>query len=187
MDKADRKSEFEQEEWAILKEQRKRASIFPLNILVWGPTDDGTPEYKARCKIRDELRKRGHYAEFSEDLCKSPEALQDPLRDEYLQAKSADAVIIIYRSRGTQTEVDKILTDSSIAQKTFLLIEEDIWSNVRGSVAWKSWEKIVKVAHVVRYKGQESVHAKIDEICDSMEVLRTERYVDKLIAYGQRF
>lgn len=187
MGKEDRKSEFEQEEWAILKEQRKRASIFPLKILVWGPSDDSTPEYEARCKIRDELRKRGHNAEFSEDLCQQQKAIKDPLRDEVLQAISADVIIMIYGSRGTQTERDSILVYHDIAQKAYVLIEERMWSNIKGSIASSSWDKMGRIANIIRYKEPEELEKKINEVCEKIDELRKELYVDALMGRMKRY
>lgn len=180
MGKADRKSEFEQEAWAILRERRRSAKTFPLNILVWGPSNDGTSEYKARCKIREELKKRGHNAEFSEDLCKSPEAIHDPMEDEFLQADSAHAIIMIYGSRGTQSERDMILSYTAIAQKAYILIKEDVWSNVMKSVSSTSWDKMTRFAKIIKYKGPELIVDKVDELCDEIEKRRTEYYVIEL-------
>jgi len=171
---------FERQAWEVLKEQRARAATFPLDILVWGPSDDGTPEYKARCKIKDELKKRGHNAAFSEELCVGPNAIRDPLRDEFLQADSAHAIIMIYGSKGTQTERDAILEYPDIGRKAYILIEEEVWSNIQGSVVWKSWEEMERISHVIKYKGMELLENKVMEICKEMDELRKELYVKAL-------
>jgi len=184
LDKADRKSEFEQEAWVILREHRRRAATFPLNILVWGPSDDGTREYKARCMIRDELKKRGHNAEFSEVLCKAKDAIPDAMHDEFLQALSADAIIMIYGSRGTQTERDTILVYPDVACKTFLLVEESVWSNIQNTMVSKSWEKMAGLATVIRYESPELLESKVDLICNQMQEMRKECYVKRLQSRG---
>ncbi len=171
---------FEQEAWERLKAHRASAASFKLDVLIWGPSDDGSPEYEARCKIRDRLRKCGHNADFSEDLCDSPEALLDPLHDEFLQAEAADAIIMIYGTRGTQTEIDKILNDQLIALKAYVLIEEQVHSTVHTSVSSESWKRMALNAKVIVYKGQGSILGKVDEVCAEIEKLRKERYVKEL-------
>ena len=187
LDRETRKSEFEKEGWERLKAHRASAVSFPLHILIWGPSNNETKEYKARCKIREELIKRGHNASFSEDLCKHPKAIQDPLRDEFLQAVSADVIIMIYGSRGTQTERDTILVYHDIAQKAYVLIEETMWSNIQSSIASSSWEKMGGIAHIIRYKAPEELEKKIDEICEQIDKLRTKLYVDALMGKMKRY
>lgn len=87
---------------------------------------------------------------------------------------------MFYKSRGTQTEIDKILDDPFIANKTYILIEEDILSSVHASVSSESWRKMARLAKVIKYKGRESLLKKINEICDEIDKLRRECYVKAL-------
>ncbi len=166
--------------WAQLKEQRAKAATFRLDILVWGPSDDGSPEYEARCSLRDELRGRGHNANFSEELCEESDALGRTLDDEYIQAESAHAIIVIYGSRGTQTERDKFLDRHWIARKTYVLVSEEILGGIRRSLIWDNWQEMARIAEVISYRGPEDMKKKIVTVCDEMEKLRQRYYVKNL-------
>ena len=173
--------------WQKLKQHRERASHFRLDILVWGPSDDGSTEYKKRCEIRDELKKRGHNATFSEDLCADEEALKNRLTDEYIQAESADAIVMIYGSRGTQTERDKFLDDVLIAKKTYVLVRKEVLSNVHESISSSNWERMARFATVYQYEGDEELHARVNDIYKEIDELRKECYVERLkMSRGQK-
>lgn len=183
-EEAEVRSEHEQATWELLSELRSRAINFAMKILVWGPSKNETPEYKARCSLRDKLNERGHCVYFSEDLCASPEALDDPLHDEYLQAVSADAIVMIYKTRGTQTELDKILVQPLIASKAYVLVEEDVLTNVSASLSSGNWEKMARCAKVFKYKGRETIFDKIDEVCNVINKRRIECYIKSLFKEG---
>jgi hypothetical protein len=164
-----------------LDQLRKAAHNFPLSILVWGPSEDGgdEKEYNARCDIRDKLIERGHDAKFSEDLCNHENALDDPIDDEKLQAEVADVIIMIYKSRGTQTEVDRILhSRREIAQKTIILVDERVQSSINSSLSGKSWLKLSsEVNEVITYSKLPLDKSIIDEIYNLMEKKRQTEYV----------
>ena len=166
--------------WAKLKEHRARAAAFSLDILVWGPSDDGSPEYMVRCKIRDELATRGHNACFSEELCDDDEALKNTLSEEYIQAESADAIIVVYGSRGTQTERDKFLDYSWIAHKAHVVVSKEVLSNVERSVSSSNWASMARIAKIIKYEGTEELTGKVNEVCDEIDELRKELYVKRL-------
>ncbi len=164
-----------------LDQLRKAAYNFPLSILVWGPSEDGgdKEEYNARCAIRDKLIEVGHHARFSEDLCNHENALDDPIDDEKLQAKVTDAIIMIYKSRGTQTEVDRILhSQREIAQKTIILVEESIQRSIHRSISGKSWLRLSgEVDKVITYPKLPLDKSIIDKIYNLMEKKRQTEYV----------
>jgi hypothetical protein len=135
-----------------LDQLRKEAKNTPLSILVWGPEDDGSEEYVARCNVRDELNKIGHDAIFSEELCRQENALDDPIQDEILQARSFDAIVIIYGSRGTQTELDRIIVPfKKIARKTTIIVKESMLSSINSSLSSKSWQELNRDAEIINY------------------------------------
>src|SRR5688500_225765 len=96
--------------WERLCTRRDAAKRHPLRILVWVPAKGGDLEFQKRLEIRDTLRRENHYAEFSEDLVPKDGSANDPFDEELLQADEADFIVVLYGSRGTQTEVDRILS-----------------------------------------------------------------------------
>ena len=117
--------------WSVLQQHRHKAATYPLNVLIWGPSYDASREYRARLYLRQKLKALGHDAQFSEELCTEPNALDDPMKDEHLQAASAHVIVMIYGSRGTQTERDYILTERDLAGKAIILIEKQLYERVK--------------------------------------------------------
>jgi len=149
--------------------------------LVWGPGADGGREYRARCKLRDKLTELGHDAKFSEELCVEPDALADPMNDEHLQAEAAQIIVMIYGSRGTQTERDFILTDRELAQKAIILVEKQLYETIRKrSLAGKSWEEMGQVARIIVYRKSERLQNLVDKVCKITQQIRTALYVRDL-------
>ena len=159
-------------QWAKLRRHRDEAERYPLSTLIWGPSDDGSLEYQTRCDIRDRLIEEGHDAQFSEDLAGQPGALPDPIDDEALQADSADLIVMIYGSRGTQTEADVILSKPNIALKAVILIEQGIAETVlTKALASEAWQKTKKHARVIEYESSDLA----DKISTVVEVTREVR------------
>jgi hypothetical protein len=77
----------------------------PLIVLVWGPGEKGGDLYEKRLQIRDFLRQCGDAAVFSEeiDAACAPLNLSSRAR-EFLQAKEADFIIVLYGSPGAVAE-----------------------------------------------------------------------------------
>lgn len=179
--KAEKPSPPPQEGWPALESHRIRAKAYRLKILVWGPTNDGSHEYAARCRLRDELCSRGHDARFSEDLCSQPSALPDPIHDERLQAAAAHLIVMIYGSRGTQTERDVIVADREIAGKAIILIEKEFYRTIKTrSLAGRSWEQMEQLAKVMTYRKGELDRRAVSAVCRVTEDMRVACYVQEL-------
>ena len=89
-----------------------------LNILVWGPAPaSDTPEAKKRQALAHALIKEGHNAMFSEELPSSGLATH---HEEYLQAKSADAIVVLYVSFGAVGEVHDFASVPEISRKMLI-------------------------------------------------------------------
>ncbi len=106
--------------WKKVDIHRRRARQIPLNILVWGPSHKDRKGYALRMNIRNYLNKNGHSAKFSEELFKEGniKAATDPLIDEIFHADAANLIVVLYGSKGTQTEFDKILGYEKFAHET---------------------------------------------------------------------
>lgn len=96
----------------------------PLAILVWGPGASAGDLYQKRLHIRDELRRRGHAAFFSEELeGMSPTSLSQK-GIEFLQAQAADLIVIMQASYGSVAEVHDFAEHRVINFKMLIFIDE---------------------------------------------------------------
>lgn len=184
MDKAD--SKFIE----ALNEHRKLARNQPLDVLVWGAGKTGTDKelYQARCAVRKALEERKHSAYFSEKLCEHETSLNDPLHDETLQAHFTDVIVIVYGSRGTQTEIDIILSgNQKLIAKTIMVIEEKTLSDVLRSISGTHWENDImpRAMKVIRYEQLPLKSEKLEEICNPLEDMRQKKYVEDQLVGGR--
>ncbi len=173
-----------------LNKLRKLARNQPLNVLVWGAGDTGKDAglYQARCDVRKALEERKHSTYFSEELCEHETSLNDPLKDETLQAHIADAIVLVYGSRGTQTEMDKILSgDQTLIAKTIMVIEEKTLSGALASVSRINWENDImpRAMKVIRYEQLPLKSEKLKEICNPLEDMRQKKYVEDQLVGGR--
>jgi len=148
---------------------------------VWGPGNDGSVEYATRCAVRDELRRLGHDAQFSEDLAAEPSALRDPIDDETLQADAAHLIFVLYGARGTQTERDMILTLPGIAAKSVIFIEESLYEIVKTkSLAGTSWETANRASRIITYRSGDLPAALVSQASTIAHEFRVAYYVRAL-------
>lgn len=97
----------------------------PLVILVWGPGESARDLYRKRLWIRDELRRRGHVAVFSEEICEmAPEAAASLKGIEFLQAEAADLIVVMQASYGSVAEVHDFAEFRVINYKMLIFIDE---------------------------------------------------------------
>jgi hypothetical protein len=103
----------------------RRTQNYSLNILVWGPNPkSGSPAAKKRIEIRDELRKQGHNAMFSEDLPVKPcETHLSQKAREFAQAQAADLIVIMVEGApGALGEMHDFCGNPELAPKIYVLI-----------------------------------------------------------------
>lgn len=173
--------DFRKQRWDRLEQHRLEAANFPLAILIWGPSDDGSAESKVRNRIREALSKMGHDTRFSEELHGQPGAAKDPIDDETFQAASADLVIMLYGSRGTQTERDLLLTVPSLASKAVVFIESRMYDTIRTkALTAKSWETMSRVAKLIVYRKHELARDVVKQACEIAQDLRIAHYARML-------
>ncbi len=157
--------------WETLQHRRKEGERFALRILILGPADDGSVEREIRCAIKEELLRLEHGAVFPEDLCKQNDAWKDNiLADIVMQAKEAELIIIVYRTRGTQSERDiflnRLLDNHEFAIKTIILVGGRMRKSIMHSLTGQDWEGMSKVAEVYEYDNAlefEAIRAEIIE------------------------
>lgn len=174
---------------ALIK-HRKLARIQPLDVLVWGAGETGTDNelYQARCAVRKALEERKHRTYFSEELCEHETSLNASLHDETIQAHMIDAIVLVYGSRGTQTEIDRILSgDQKLIAKTIMVIEEKTLANVLCSISGTYWKSDVmpRAMKVIRYEQLPLKSEKLKEICNPLEDMRQKKYVEDQFVGGR--
>lgn len=96
----------------------------PLAILVWGPGASAGDLYQKRVQIRDELRRRGHAAFFSEELEGMAPQSMSQKGIEFLQAQAADLIVVMQASYGSVAEVHDFAEHRVINFKMLIFIDE---------------------------------------------------------------
>ncbi len=100
-----------------------------LMILVWGPGAGAHDEYGKRVfakrqQIRDELRRRGHAAFFSEELERAVKTPGQSLKAiEFAQAQSADLIVVMDASYGSVAEVHDFAPSRVVNFKMLIFID----------------------------------------------------------------
>jgi len=166
--------------WWKLERHRQEAASYSLEILILGPCDDGSPEYKTRCKVRQQLRAWGHNAAFGEELHEQSDALPNPIDDLTLQAESAHLIVMFYYSRGTQTERDVLLSNRYFADKSIIFVEESMFAKITHSVSSKDWKLMSKAAEIITYSRPDLPKIAVKKIRGRTEELRREAYARDL-------
>lgn len=94
-----------------------------LTILVWGPNPESKSEVaRKRHEIRDELRRLGHNALFSEELPQPVEDISEKSK-EFAQALAAHLIIILVEDApGALAEACDFCNHPKIAPKVYVLI-----------------------------------------------------------------
>ncbi len=175
--------ERREEIWDKLEEHRRKAACCPLRILILGPSNDGSIEYKTRCKLRKKLIDFGHKPAFGEDLHRQSKALKNPIDDLTLQADSAHVIIMIYSSRGTQTERDVLLSNRNFADNSIVFVEKGLFKQIKTSLAGEDWKLMSKVAEVITYSQDQLPEYVINVVSERTEELRKQVYA-RTVRYG---
>ena len=127
--------------WEIIDRHRLNARKISFDILIWGPSEENSSLYAVRKEIKEFCTKSGHSAKFSEELyiegnCKSA---PNPITDEFFHADAANIIIVLYESRGTQTEYDRILKYKKFLNKSLIFMEASLWEKIRVSLSGREW------------------------------------------------
>lgn len=166
---------------SIIDKHRRNARDISFRILVWGSSDQDAKSHTLRLSVRKHLCNTGYSAKFSEDLlCEGKEAAApDIIMDEIFHADAANLIVVLYGSRGTQTEVDVILEFDEFARKSVILLDDEIWSNLKHSLSCFRWQSLgARILIVSKQNWNEEVICKnLDEI---IEEFQFSEYIRKL-------
>lgn len=148
----------------------------PLAILVWGPGASAGDLFQKRVQIRDELRRRGHAAFFSEDLeGTAPDSLSQK-GIEFLQAQAADLIVVMQVSYGSVAEVHDFAEHRVINYKFLIFIDEKATDgySYRGALA----ELKTLYNNVETYKYPEDIVQcnLLKKVVEKVNVLQMVKY-----------
>jgi hypothetical protein len=148
----------------------------PLAILVWGPGASAGDLFQKRLQIRDELRRRGHAAFFSEELENAaPESLSQK-GIEFLQAQAADLIVVMQASYGSVAEVHDFAEHRVINFKFLIFIDEKATDgySYRGALA----ELKTLYNNVETYKYPEDIREchLLTKVMEKVNVLQMVKY-----------
>jgi hypothetical protein len=162
-----------QPRYAALQQAVKQT---PLAILVWGPGASAGDLYRKRLHIRDELRRRGHAAFFSEELAGgAPDSLSQK-GIEFLQAQAADLIVVMQASYGSVAEVHDLAEHRVINFKMLIFVDETATDgySYRGALA----ELKALYNNVETYKYPEDIvqcHL-LTKVIEKVNVLQMVKY-----------
>lgn len=129
--------------WEIIDKHRLNARKISFDILIWGPSQEHSSLYVLRQEIKEYCLNSGHSAKFSEELILQGnyKSAPNPLTDEFFHADAANLIIVLYESRGTQTEYDRILKYKKFLNKSLIFIESTMWEKISISISGFEWAK----------------------------------------------
>lgn len=165
--------------WEEIDKHRSNARAIKFDILIWGPSAKDKELYPIRIKIKDYLNQLGHSAKFSEDLIKEglDKSAPDPITDEFFHADAAHLIIVLYRTRGTQTEFDRILKYEKYARKSLIFVEEYLWEELLFTISQYSWNNLEKQVQRINTYSEQII---INFIKDFIEKLQFAEYLRNL-------
>ena len=108
-----------------IKSRLADASRVPVSVLLWGPGLKSTsPLAKVRLSLRSELRRVGHAALFSEELC-DPRSKSSTRLQQLAQAQEADVVVSIPCTPGAIGEIHDFVVDRRVRAHTLVFMNEE--------------------------------------------------------------
>ena len=173
--------------WEAIDIHRKNARNIKFDILIWGPSRCDKPIYSIREFIKNYLNKTGHSAKFSEELILegNHSAAPDPIVDEFFHADAAQIIIVLYNSRGTQTEFDRILKHEELIRKTLFIIEKTTWNKLMKSLSKSQWLSIKHNVQIINNYTKDKVHKIIDNYIEQLQFSEYIRNLEiKLLQRG---
>src|SRR4051812_27065280 len=106
----------------LIMEGLEEVNKVPVSVLLWGPGMDSTsPLTAVRANLRSELRRNGHAAFYSEELC-DPSSHHSIRVQQLVQAQQFDIVISIPCTPGSIGEVHDFAADRRVTAKMLVFL-----------------------------------------------------------------
>ncbi|MBM3130281.1 MAG: hypothetical protein FJ009_16850 [Chloroflexi bacterium] len=148
----------------------------PLAILVWGPGASAGDLYQKRAQIRDELRRRGHAAFFSEDLAALSPATGSQKGIEFLQAQAADLIVVMQASYGSVAEVHDFAEHRVINFKMLIFIDERATDGYSYRGALQELKTLYNNVETYRYPDDITQCHLLTKVLAKVDVLQAVKY-----------
>lgn len=111
--------------FARIEERLREVSRVPVGVLLWGPgMSSKSPLALVRTDLRTQLRRDGHAAYFSEELCGTKGSTSIRLQ-QLAQAQEFDLVVSIPCTPGSIGEVHDFAADRRVNARTLVFINEE--------------------------------------------------------------
>lgn len=108
-----------------IRRRISEANVIPVSVLIWGPgIGSVSPLAATRLNLRSDLRKAGHAAFFSEELC-DPSSGNSVRLQQLAQAQEFELVVSIPCTPGSIGEIHDFATDRRVRAKTLVFINEE--------------------------------------------------------------
>jgi len=160
---------------ARVKNIEKQIVDTALSILVWGPGDQSPDKllYQTRCKIRNELRRQGNAAIFSEEIANSTMQEFPVTLSELAQAISADFIVVLMASWGALSEIEEYGRDPEIASKMLILLPEESRGGFTEQAIFE------KGFHGVVYFNKRELenHSLVDKVIEKLPALKCAKFI----------
>jgi hypothetical protein len=147
----------------------------PVSVLLWGPgIDSRHPVYAVRAALRSELRRNGHAAFYSEELC-DPTSSHSIRIQQLAQAQNFDLVVSIPCTPGSIGEVHDFAADRRVTAKMLVFLDS---SYVDGYSPQSLEALSTLISCRIEYYPSETDTASIMEVTlDTVQRIRELKYI----------
>ncbi|MBI5302363.1 MAG: hypothetical protein HY868_09510 [Chloroflexi bacterium] len=151
----------------------------PLVILVWGPGASAGDLYRKRLQIRDELRRLGHAAVFSEELAGGSPAEMSQKGIEFLQAQAADLIVVMQTSYGSVAEVHDFASYRIVNFKMLIFIDERAQDGYSYRGALTELKTLYNNVETFKYPDDITQCHLLRKVIEKVNVLQMVKYRDQ--------
>jgi len=151
----------------------------PLVILVWGPGASAGDLYQKRLQIRDELRRLGHAAMFSEELAGGTPAGMSQKGIEFLQAQAADLIVVMQTSYGSVAEVHDFASYRVVNFKMLIFIDERAQDGYSYRGALSELKTLYGNVETFKYPDDITQCHLLRKVIEKVNVLQMVKYRDE--------
>lgn len=151
----------------------------PLVILVWGPGASAGDLYQKRLQIRDELRRLGHAAMFSEELAGGTPTGMSQKGIEFLQAQAADLIVVMQTSYGSVAEVHDFASYRVVNFKMLIFIDERAQDGYSYRGALSELKTLYGNVETFKYPDDITQCHLLRKVIEKVNVLQMVKYRDE--------
>lgn len=166
---------------------QERVRQTPLAILVWGPGETARDLYQKRLQIRDELRRRGHAAFFSEELTDASSAPAPSQKGiEFLEAEAADLIVVLQASYGSIAEVHDFAEFRVVNFKMLVFVDRAAMDGYSYRGALAELKALYNNVETYRYPEDIAQCNLLKQVLEKVNVLQMVKFraLESAISWG---